>query len=207
MGQLALPLGWDREPEGFLVTPSNARAVAVLDAWRDWPAPAGVLAGPPRSGRSRLARRFAALSGGTVVDDAEEAPEVELFHAWNRAAAGAGAPLLLVARALPPGWAPSLPDLRSRLAASAAAEIGPPDDPLMRALLERGFRERGVDARPDLLDWLADRLERSHAAAERAVALLDRAVMERRRRLSIPLARATLADAGLVMRPGEPDRP
>ena len=60
-----------------------------------------------------------------------------------------------------------LPDLRSRLAASPTVADRPPDDALMRALLERQFLRRGLDARPELIDWLVARVERSH------VALLD----------------------------------
>jgi hypothetical protein len=199
MSQLALPLAWpaDAPDDGFLVGPSNARAVEQLDRWTTWPVPVAVLAGPPRSGRSLLARVFEQRTGGRAIDDAERTREVELFHAWNAAKDG-GAPLLLVAA---PGWNVALPDLRSRLAASVALEIGPPDDRLIRALLGRQFDRRGLDARDDLLDWLAVRIERSHAAVEHVAEALDRATMERRRRPSIPFARATLLDAGLLSRP------
>jgi len=94
-----------------------------------------------------------------------------------------------------------LPDLRSRLAASAIAEIGPPDDALVHALLEAQFERRGLDVRPDLVDWLAARIERSHLAVMRTVDALDQEAMETRKRLSIPLARHVLGAAGLVPSP------
>lgn len=198
MSQIALPLGWrDAVDDAFLVTPSNARAVHLLDHWGAWPVMTAILTGPPRSGRSLLARVFAAKSGGSVVDDAAGMPEADLFHAWNHAQA-THRPLVIVAAAAPPDWQVALPDLRSRLAASTHAAIGPPDDALMRALLGRRFLARGLDARPDLIDWLASRIERRHAVVEQVVDLLDRDVTERQRRLSISLARATLGDAGLV---------
>ena len=78
------------------------------------------------------------------------------------------------------------------------AAIGPPDDALVRALLAAEFARRGVDARDDLLDWLAPRLERSHAAILSAAELLDRAAMETRRRPTVTLARATLLAVGLI---------
>jgi chromosomal replication initiation ATPase DnaA len=93
-----------------------------------------------------------------------------------------------------------LPDLRSRLAASPIAAIGAPDDELMRGLLAHLFERRGLDARPDLIEWLVARIERSHLAIERTIDALDQEVMERRKRLSIPLARATLVQAGLIVR-------
>ena len=193
MSQLALPLDWAPDPAGeaFLVGSSNAAAVEQLERWRDWPVPVGLLTGPPRSGRSLLARVFATRTGGTVADDAEQCDEEELFHAWNRARES-GRPLVIVAAARPPAWAVALPDLRSRLGASAAIEVGPPDDALARSLVARALERRGVPPEPALVEWLAMRSERSHAGLMAAVEQLDRAAMERRRRPSIALAREVL---------------
>lgn len=202
MSQIALPLGWPANPsdEAFLVTPSNARAAHLLDHWGAWPVMTAILTGPRKSGRSLLARIFAAKSGGTVIDDAQAAPEEHLFHAWNRAQA-ARRPLLLVADVAPPAWVATLPDLRSRLNASAVARIGPPDDALVPLLLTDQFTRRGLDARPDLIDWMSARLERSHLAILRAVDALDQEVLETRKRLTVPLARTTLQAAGLIITP------
>jgi len=199
VSQLALPLGWPPTPgdDAFLVTPSNARAAQVLEGWAAWPVQTALLVGPRRSGRTLLARIFAGKSGGDLIDDADRVDEEVLFHAWNRAQA-ARRPLVLVAERAPPGWAVRLPDLRSRLAASPVAQIGPPDDALVRALLSMQFDRRGLDVRPDLIEWLAARIERSHLALARTVDALDQAAMETRRRLSIPAARQVLHAAGLV---------
>jgi hypothetical protein len=199
MSQIALPLAWPAEPgdDAFLVSPSNARAVHALDHWGTWPVRAGLLVGPRKSGRSLLSRVFAAKSGGRVIDDAQGLPEAELFHAWNNAQEERR-PLLMVADEAPPAWTVTLPDLRSRLAASHVAVIEAPDDALMRALFDRLLTRRGLDARPDLIDWLATRIERSHLAVVRAVDVLDQEVFERRKRLSVPFAKAVLSDAGLV---------
>ena len=205
MTQLALPLAWPADPAGdaFLIGPSNEQAVQRLERPEEWPVRIALLVGPRKSGRSLLARIFAGRTGGAIIDDAERLPEAELFHAWNRAQEG-GRPLLLVAERPPTAWGVRLPDLRSRLAACLVAEIGPPDEMLFRALLERQLARRGLDARPDLVDWLAARIERSHLAALRAVDALDARAMERRRGLSIPLARDTLTEAGLLG-PAEPN--
>ena len=205
MNQIALPLAWPADPrdDEFLVTPSNARAAHMLEHWGAWPVMTAILIGPRKSGRSLLARIFAAKSNGTILDDAEARAETELFHAWNRAQADRR-PLVIVADTAPPDWKVKLPDLRSRLAASPVAAIGAPDDALMRLLLERQFLRRGLDARPDLLDWLVTRIERSHIAVMRTVDSLDQEVLERRKRLSIPLARTVLAAAALISKAPEP---
>jgi chromosomal replication initiation ATPase DnaA len=201
MSQLALPLGWPAAPrdDAFLVTPSNSRAAHLLEHWGAWPVMTALLVGPRKSGRTLLARIFAAKSGGHFIDDADRADETMLFHAWNRAQEERR-PLVMVAEAPPPAWSIVLPDLRSRLSASTLAEIGPPDDELVRALLETQFARRALDVRPDLVDWLAARIERSHLAVMRTVDMLDQEAMERRKRLSIPLARHVLTEAGLVGR-------
>lgn len=197
--QIALPLAWPAAPrdDEFLVTASNEAAVTLLDRWRDWPVSAALLIGPRKSGRSLLARIWAAKSGGALMDGAEAMPEAELFHAWNRAQADAR-PLLLIADAAPPAWSVKLPDLRSRLAASPVAVIDAPDDALMRALFERQFLRRGVDARADLIDWLVARVERSYLALLRIVDALDKATSQAHKRLSIPLARNALQAAALM---------
>ena len=75
--QIALPLGWPAGPrdDAFLVTPSNARAAHLLEHWGAWPVMTALLVGPRRSGRTLLARIFAAKSGGAIIDDADRADE------------------------------------------------------------------------------------------------------------------------------------
>jgi len=206
MSQLGLPLAWPPGPgdDEFLVTASNAYAFHLLERWATWPVMTALLVGPRKSGRSVLARVFASRSGGTFIDDADRRAEKDLFHAWNTAQAERR-PQLFIAEDAPPEWRITIPDLRSRLAASPVARIGPPDDALMRALLERQFLRRHLDARPDLIDWLIARLERNFVAVERAVDVLDQDVLEYRKRLSIPRARATLAAAGIIAPPSTQD--
>lgn len=196
---MALPFDWPADPrdDEFLIGPSNERAVQQLERWSTWPVMAVVVTGPRKSGRSLLARIFAAKTGGGLIDDAERQNETTIFHAWNRAQEERR-PVVIVADAPPPEWTIKLPDLRSRLIASPTVRIGDPDEALMRALFERQFLRRGIDARADVIQWLVVRVERTHIALLRAVDLLDQAVLARHKRLSIPLARVTLEDAGLI---------
>ena len=62
--QLVLPLE-PRSAQGradFLVAPVNERAVAFVDSYPGWPAPAAVLYGPAASGKSHLAAVWAQAS-------------------------------------------------------------------------------------------------------------------------------------------------
>jgi hypothetical protein len=196
MSQFTLPLDWPApDVDGFILGDANQAAVGLLDGFSTWPVPIALLTGPPRSGRSLLARRFGAhLPGARVIDDAQCADEEALFHAWN--AATATAPLLIVAAAPPPLWRIALPDLASRLAATPHAAIAPPDDALLAALVEKLLIERGRPAPRALVGTIAARIERSYAAIEAAIVMLDRAADTR---LTVPLARSMLGSLDTVI--------
>jgi hypothetical protein len=195
MSQLRLPLGLpDASETEFLVGESNHHAVQQLEHWGSWPVMAALLVGPRKSGRSLLARIFAAKTGATIIDDAERARETDIFHAWNQAQAE-HRPLLIVADAPPPTWSVRLPDLRSRLGASPLLEIGPPDDALIPRLIERAFSRHLLHASPAVIAWIARRIERSHLAILRVADLLE---METDGRLSVPVVKATLEAASLL---------
>ena len=195
---LPLPKPVSARPEEFLVSPSNARAVHMIEHWGAWPVMTALLVGPRKSGRSLLARLFVADSGGQMIDDADRGSETELFHAWNRAQADRR-PLLLIADAVPPEWAVRLPDLKTRLAASPVLRIDPPDDALVADLLRYLFERRELDARPEVIAWLARRIERTHLAVLRAVERIEEeADVRRTRRLSVPLARGALSAGGFI---------
>ena len=207
MSQLALPLVVPETSETeFIVSESNARAVQMLERWATWPVMAGLLVGPRKSGRSLLARIFAAKTDGTMIDDAERVPESEIFHAWNRAQA-AHKPLLIVADHAPPAWNIRLADLKSRLAATPTMTIQPPDDALIGLLLARFFERRLLIAKPDLIAWLSTRVERSHVALVRVADALEIDALERRSpRLSISAARGTLRARGLLLESPDEER-
>lgn len=198
MTQLRLPLGLPEASEtDFLVSDSNIRAVQQLERWATWPVMAALLVGPRKSGRSLLARIFAAKSGGRILDDADRASEADVFHAWNLAQQERR-PLLMVSETGLPEWQVKLPDLRSRLAASPLLEIGPPDDALIPQLIERAFERHLLHAKPEVITWLSRRIERSHIAILRVADVLEGAAEQR---LTIPTVRAALEAAGLLSEP------
>ncbi len=111
------------------------QVVDALAMPESWPFRTAVLTGPPRSGKSLLARWFAGRlrHGGEAIDDADTLDETELFHRWNRAQAS-GTPLLLVSGA-PKAGKSRYPISKSRLGAALHLEIGQPDDDMARNLI------------------------------------------------------------------------
>ena len=82
---------------------------------------------------------------------------------------------------------------RPGLTAAAHAALGAPDDTLLTALLVKLFADRQADVAPDLILWLARRIERSFAAAQAAVARLDAEALRLRQPITRALAQAVLA--------------
>ena len=201
MTQFDLPLGWPEElgDDDFLVSDANAAAVRQLERWATWPVMAALIVGPRKSGRTLLARVFSAKTGAAIIDNAESVAEADIFHAWNEAQA-LHKPLVIVADAPPPEWSVRLPDLRSRLGATPVLRIGLPDDVLVRDLLAHLLERRRLDARPEVVRWLARRIERSYVAILMVVEALEQESWRRGSgRLSIPVAKATLSAHNLLI--------
>ncbi len=199
MSQIGLPFDWsdEREQGAFLLSDANNMATRHLDNWRDWPVMTSVLTGPPRSGKSTLARHFARQSGGEVIDEAEGADEHRLFHAWNRAQTER-VPLLLIGHTAPQSWTIALPDLKSRLAAAPHVAIAEPDEALARALIERRLAAAGSAFSSDLPDWLLRRIERTYGAIAMLTGLLNEAALSSGRKISAAMAKEVLQAAGFL---------
>ncbi|WP_372916981.1 chromosomal replication initiator DnaA [Sandarakinorhabdus sp.] len=192
----ALPLAWpvDLSPDRLAITEANRAAAAWLASPGLWPVPVTLVVGPAGSGKTHLARWFAARSPARVIETADREDPESLFHAWN--AATRQAPLLLTSQLIPRDWRHGLPDLASRLAATPLVKLGEPDDELLTAVLGKLFAERGVRVGDDLIRWLVVRIERSLVAAQAVVAALDAAALARRRAITIPLAREVVDGQG-----------
>ena len=191
--QIALPLaaGPGAGPSRIVVGSANAHVVDAMTQAASWPFRTAVLAGPPRSGKSLLARWFAGNGGGEVVDDAESVEETALFHLWNRTQES-GRPLLIVVNAEEGGWRIALPDLASRLGAALHLAIGAPDDAMLADLLMVHAEQRGLVLGEDAAAYLVPRIERSHLGAERIVAAIDRLSLERKQAPTMAIWRDAL---------------
>ena len=181
MSQIALPLQPGASgPPRIVVGNANAAVVDALGKAEGWPFRTAVLFGPPRSGKSLLARWFADSGAGEVIDDADGMDETELFHRWNRAQES-GVPLLLVYNGdAEAGWNMTLPDLASRIGAALHLSIDAPDDAMLAELIALHAEQRALALGPDATAYLVPRAERSHLGAERLVAAIDRLSLERK---------------------------
>ena len=193
----------------FAEGPSNAAAVAAIDAWPGWHGGALALVGPEGAGKTHLARAWTQDAGAvmldrrspdiaaaqgcpTLVEDVDQGvPDEALFHLINMAPRPGGG-LLLTARTLPAAWPAGLPDLRSRLNALPVAVIEPPCDTVLEAALRKFFRERSIRPKAEVYPYLLRRMERSIACAHEIVKRLDEAADDAQRPISRSLAREVL---------------
>lgn len=207
--------------EDFLVAEPNREAVAWIQGWPNWPAPVLVIHGPAGCGKTHLIRIFQGQTGarslvlssvGDVdwtdardascplfLDDADgaltPATEETVLHVLNTLRE-AGRHLLLTGLRPPAQWPVRLPDLHSRLAASMAVAIAPPDDGLLRAVLVKLFSDRGLRVDESVISYLVPRLERTFDAARDIVNAIERAAIHDRRRITVPLVRSLLRTEG-----------
>jgi chromosomal replication initiation ATPase DnaA len=202
----------------FVAAPGNREALAWIDRWPDWPAPALALGGPAGCGKTHLGRIWAARAGAAlmdgaafegksvadlselaaassaiVIENADRVPERTLFHLYNLMRERQGH-LLLISTALPAHWSIALPDLASRLRAAPAVTVAPPDDELLGSIILKQLADRQLHAGAGVVHYLVSHMERSAEAARRVVAALDRRALAERREIDRRLAADVLAE-------------
>jgi chromosomal replication initiation ATPase DnaA len=208
----ALPHAESLTRDNFLEGPANAAGLGLVDSWPEWPNRIMLLVGPEGSGKSHLAAIWAEqagarstsahaltadsvpaalATGALVVEDLNPSDfdERALFHLLNLAREDE-AFVLITARVPPSAFQIELRDLRSRLRAVPTVSLLPPDDALFRALIIKFCADRQMAVDESVVSYLATRIERSYAAARRAVELLDSEAL----RLGRPVTRALAAE-------------
>lgn len=202
MTQIALPLapGGAGMASRIVIGNDNSAAIEALAAAPTWPFRTAILFGPPRSGKSLIARWFEQSGAGEAIDDADAMDETDLFHRWNRAQES-GRPLLLVVGRGEGQWYIALPDLASRLGAALHLRIVEPDDAMVADLIALHAELRGLALGPDAIAYLVPRAERSHMGIERLVAAIDRLSLERKQAPTQSIWREALEE---VLGPREP---
>lgn len=202
----------------FFEGPCNTGALAEIMAWRSWGTLPRVLTGPRGSGKTHLGSIFAQASDALmlrpsrlsavtvpvaldaeaiVLDNAHRLAQVKFgqeiaFHVFNQAREYAQ-PLLILGEGPVRDWGLTLPDLSSRLTASAQIRVSNPDEPMLLMVLIKLFADRQLAVPLETVEYAVHRMERSFAAAQSLVAALDDENLRDNRRITKPMIRDTIA--------------
>jgi chromosomal replication initiation ATPase DnaA len=216
--QLPLPLGARvvLTREDFVPSLASAAAMAFIDSWPDWPAPAAALYGPSGSGKSHLAAIWAARSDAQViaaaalsttsfdasrpliVEDVDQSTASDMRDAaLFSLLENKRAPLLLTGREPPQQWRASLPDLASRFSALLAFGLWAPDDALLAAIARKLFNDRQLAVPDAVIARMVQSLERSPSAIRDFVDMADAKALSEGRPINLALVREMLAERDL----------
>ena len=217
---LPLPQSEAMTAEDFLPADANKEAVQWLlrHAPQEWPSHMLVLCGPEGSGKTHLLSIWAEHHGAQKVEagDAvlsqiidgtchhrffaldnadniagDSVKEEWLQHFYN-ATKAANIYVLITARKAPASWALTLRDIETRLKSCLTVTMHEPDDELIRGLLLKLFRDRQLMVEAGVVEYLAQRIDRTGTAVRKAVADLDEASLQSGRKISIPFVQKFL---------------
>jgi chromosomal replication initiation ATPase DnaA len=211
---LPLPTAPSLTRADFIVAPANAQAVAFIDSFPRWTAPAAALYGPPGSGKSHLVAAWAKAAGAIILNAATlevraaaalepgRAVAVEDVELRDRddalfALFQHPGPLLLTGREPPAAWKAQLPDLKSRFGALLAFPLWAPDDALLAALTRKLFTDRQLAVPDPVIMRILRSVERSPAAVRDFVARADARALAEKRPVTAALVADLLEEGGL----------
>jgi DnaA family protein len=190
--QLALPISPPPEPtlENF-VPGANAELLARLRALAAGELAESVLYlwGEPGSGRSHLLAA-SARPGLVVADDVErldDEGQIALFNAIN-AARDAGGTVLAAGNA-PPAQLALREDLKSRLAWGLVYQVKPLTDAEKALTLHGEAARRGLRLSDEVVWYLLTHVRRDLRSLIALLDRIDRASLEQRRAVTLPLVR------------------
>ncbi|HEU5046672.1 MAG TPA: hypothetical protein VFT64_02400 [Rickettsiales bacterium] len=200
--------------EDLIVSDFNEQAARFLRGWPDGKSAAAVLSGPEASGKTHLAQYWRERVGGITLDKAllgqmpsdtlwpgrapallEDITQIKdeeaLFHLLRHAETEGKA--LLLTSSLPVRGLPfTLPDLCSRLLSLPGAAIDSPDDVALATFIAKCFADRQLRVSAEVQEYMLKRVERSLRSVIAEVEKIEKASLEMRKEITVPLVRKIL---------------
>jgi chromosomal replication initiation ATPase DnaA len=220
-GVRQLPFEYGHEPshleDDFIAGDGNRLALGHVRAFPNWAGPLTLIEGPPKSGKSHLARIWALRAGATlagpdelerlsriggtaplVVEDVERSgyDEDALFHLLNQSMRD-GRPVLMTTREPVANWPFETDDLKSRARLAARFAVTLSDDIQLSQMFVKLFEDRQVAVDPKIISYLVTRMERSSEEAVALAELVDRIALSRATAITRSVAAAALAERGV----------
>ncbi len=170
------------------------------------------LVGESGSGKSHLARIWAEKTGAEflsrhrlaevwqwgaefpnrfcVLDDADELnDDLLLFYIYNTIKERNGY-LLMTAKTYPNDWKLKYEDIKSRLRTVDVITVQRPNEQAVSAILEQMLLQRGLVGTPEIIEYIANRIERTYEAMRCVVNRIDSYQMGKKGKLNMQAIRA-----------------
>lgn len=219
MKQLSLPISWSfsKNVRDFVVSDCNRYAFEWLEKW-----PLKIrsnfvcLVGEKGSGKTHLTRIWADRLGAEylnpenvlskwfmmtdpethqkyfVLDDADELEDDMLLFCIYNTIKEQDAYLLLTARQCPNRWNLKYNDIKSRLSTVDILKIQKPGEIAINSIIEKMLLQRGLKSTPDIVEYLANRIERSYESICYWVDRIDSQQLNKGNKLSLQTVREAL---------------
>ena len=212
--QKVLPLRL-REANGrksFIVGESNLQAIKWVDTFPNWRNNGLIIIGPKSSGKSHLTSVWQKKSGGRILKSKDIENEnlsalcdghlaVEnielvtnyhfLFHIINKKKENKFK-LLFTTRKNINDLNIKLEDALSRLLTFPQAKILLPTDDVLRGLIYKLFKDKGIDLDNSLINYIIVRIERTYEAVYNLISEIDYISLERKKNITIPMIKEAL---------------
>jgi DnaA regulatory inactivator Hda len=127
----------------------------------------------------------------TVIDDLHLLTDRDEVNLWtlSNILRRTEIPLLVAARSSPEELFPSNPHMLSRMCAGLVLGLEPPEDNVRMLIMDKIARDKNIRVSPDVFRYLITRKSRNIKVLESILELLDRASLERKRRITLPLVK------------------
>lgn len=192
----------------FVVSHSNFEAYNIILNWKRWQNKRLLIIGPPKSGKTSLARIWQKNTEAIflnanaidtenikhnkaiIIDNIEHFRESGLINLINFA--NEKSLSLLLTSTKYPSF--SLKDLNSRIRATYQAIIKEPDEQLLKLLIVRLFAQRQIKVSEKIVNFIFSNIERNYESAYRVVKLVDETSKTEKRNVTTLFVRKVLAE-------------
>ena len=198
--------------EDFIVGSSNNEAIIWIDKYPSWQNDAFIIVGAKSSGKSHLCsvwqkkskclildyndvnieNKNAINSKNLAIENIEYIKNLKyLLHIIN-IKKEKGFKLLMTSGKQLSQLKFNLADLNSRLLAFPKANILLPTDDVLKGLIYKLFKDKGICVEVSVLNFLISRIERTYEAVNKIVEDMNNISLEKKKNITIPLAKEIL---------------
>ena len=215
--QLSLPITWafSKKRKDFVVSDCNRYAFEWLEKWPFKIKDNFVcMVGEKGSGKTHLSRIWAERLGADIInanndvfnkwyniissentqkyfvlDDADLIKDdILLFYIYNTIKEK-NAYLLMTSVDFPNKWDLKFNDIKSRLSTLNIIRIQKPNEPVIISIIEKMLLQRGIIAKENVIEYIANRIERSYESMNYWVNRLDSLLIDKKSGLSIKIVK------------------